>query len=414
MKAHDSTVARLALVFLLVLSGCGPESLDRTYGRRRGSPGGDSVNGTAVLARMFVEMGYRVRTWSRLSPKLEESHAIVWAPDDFTPPDRERREFLEQWLSREERRTLIYVGRDYDAALEYWRRAQVDAPAAQFVEVSRRLARVRSDLDTARRVAPQSEDCDWFQVHSDTSRRTVSSLTGPWAQGVDAAQTDIELTTRLVPPNADKLQDWVGREDYPWSQAPSFRTLLASRGDQLVTEIAFPNQSRILVVANGSFLLNLPLVNHEHRKLAVRVIAECEPPGPVVFLQSSAGGPMILGEDPDANYPTGLEIFTVWPLGVIMLHLAAAGILLCVALFPIFGPAYRWRRSSPSDFGKHVVALGQLLELTNDRQYAVERVKYYYEHVRRDSGQSHRTSDSMTPSADEQPAHDSRQESSPN
>ena len=69
------------------------------------------------------------------------------------------------------------------------------------------------------------------------------------------------------------------------------------------------DESQLIVVANGSFLLNLPLVNHEHRKLAGKLIDAVGPPGQtVVFLESFAGGPPI-SDDPSGGMPTGAEIF---------------------------------------------------------------------------------------------------------
>ena len=221
-------------------------------------------------------------------------------------------------------------------------------------------------------------------------RRKVQSLRGPWAAGVDAAQAEIEIATLLAVPGDSEIEAWTERPTYPWAAPPRFTTLLGSREEELVTRISFANGSRILVVPNGSFLLNLPLVNHQHRKLAGKLITACAPPGHIVFLESGPDGPKVLDTDPDASYPTGLEIFTVWPLNVIMLHLTFVGILLLIALFPIFGPAYPLSRSSPSDFGKHIIAFGELLERTRDRQFAIDRVRYYYEHVRRDSGLSYR------------------------
>ena len=35
--------------------------------------------------------------------------------------------------------------------------------------------------------------------------------------------------------------------------------------------------------------------------------------------------------------PTGFEVFTVWPIGLIVLHLIVLGIMTCFALYPIFG-----------------------------------------------------------------------------
>src|SRR5262245_37784027 len=103
------------------------ESLSASYGRRRGR-GADSVNGTAVLADMFELKGLKVRTVDRLSPKLrKEVDVIVWFPNDFEPPTKKQREFLEQWLAAGSQRTLIYVGRDYDASPHYWMTIQTGA-----------------------------------------------------------------------------------------------------------------------------------------------------------------------------------------------------------------------------------------------------------------------------------------------
>src|SRR5688500_2241973 len=75
----------LFLVACIAVSGCKSTELDSTYGRRRGAPGAESVNGTAVLAGMFELAGHRVVTWRRLSPKLEQFQTIVWVPDNFAP-----------------------------------------------------------------------------------------------------------------------------------------------------------------------------------------------------------------------------------------------------------------------------------------------------------------------------------------
>ena len=376
------------LVCLLLFGGCAPQDIDRVHGKRRGSVGGESVNGTAVLAEMFADAGHTVRSWRRLSPKLEESQVIVWAPDDFDPPIEEHRVFLENWLANEDNRTLVYIGRDYDAAIGYWRHA--DPPPEQAIEVARRQAITQSDYESARSPVEVDGNHNWFILRRDDESRAVTSLEGPWAESIDSAQADIHLATQFDVPGEKQIETWVDKDEYPWFDPPQYSTLLSSQGKELVTRISFENGSQILVVANGSFLLNLPLVNHEHRKLAGKLISACAPPRRVVFLESEAGGPLVLEEEPDANYPTGLEIFTAWPLGAIVLHLTAVGILFCIAVFPIFGRAHRLDGVSPSDFGKHIIALGELLALTHDRQYAVDRVRYYYEHVRRDSGLGHR------------------------
>ena len=123
--------------------------------------------------------------------------------------------------------------------------------------------------------------------------------------------------------------------------------------------------------------MNLPLVNHEHRKLAGKLVAACGPTGKVVFLESGPGGPTVYDDEPDADGPTGFEIFTVWPVGLIVLHLTVLGITACLALFPIFGRPRQLEDDSPADFGKHVQALGELLEATDDQDYALQSIQHY-------------------------------------
>ena len=132
--------------------------------------------------------------------------------------------------------------------------------------------------------------------------------------------------------------------------------LVKSGDDVLVSRIEW-KQSQILLIANGSFLLNLPLVNHEHRKLAGHLVNAVGPPRKlVIFLESGAGGPPIREKDPDLDMPTGLEGMVVWPRLLIFLHFALAGILFCFWKFPIFGRPREPDRDSPSDFGTHIQA----------------------------------------------------------
>ena len=371
------------LAVVLLAAGCSPSDIDRTYGKRRGTPGGSSVNGTSVLAGMFEASGYRVTTWRRLSPKLEECDVIVWAPDNFQPPTKEQREFLESWLWRKNGRRLVYIGRDYDAAIAYWKQVVPRSRPEQTVEMSRRLAKVQAAHDAERAAMPKEAQNDWFVLSRDGPRRRVEHLEGPWSTRVDAAKTDIEIAARLAIPVVKEAASSAAAGPVQ----PRFESLLRSGEDTLVTRVAVSDwgQSQILVVVNGSFLLNLPLVNHEHRKLAGKLIAECGPARKVVFLESDADGPRIFDKEPGANAPTGFEILTLWPIGVIVLHLIVLGITACFAAFPVFGRPRHPPETSLSDFGRHVEALGELLESTRDQNYAVERMRHYREHVKRDS-----------------------------
>jgi len=376
-----------AAPLLLVLAGCGVKDIDSTYGKRRGTVGGPSVNGTGVLAEMFEQAGHRVTTKRFLSPRLDDHNIIVWAPDDFEPPAEDQQEFLENWLDQGDERTLVYIARDYDAAIAYWEKVQPSVPPGQAVEVARRLARAKANYNRQRTGIKKDEGCRWFGPRREGARTRIGKkqqsparLTGAWSRDgmIDHAALEIELQGRLDAP-ADPPTDERGRP---------FRSdvLLRDGKDVLVRRITCRDwyDGQIIVVTNGSFLLNLPLVEKENRKLAGKLIAECGTPGKVVFLESGPGGPPT--REAGENYPTGLEAFTVWPIGAILLHFLVAGILYIFARAAIFGRPHELPPEAVSDFGKHIHALGELLARTQDHRYARERLAYYHEKVKRDTG----------------------------
>lgn len=407
---------------LAVTSGCSPGGgIHDAYGQRRGHEGSDSVNGTAVLASLFEQSGYRVFTWQRLSPKLEDADVIVWAPDDFRPPTAEQRDFIEEWLWTEPGRTFVYIGRDFDAASEYWRTMRQGAPSNEAAELARRLAQAQSEHDSRRAVMPSEQYVRWFTLRSNEAPVEVRDLQGPWSAGIDASKTDIRVEARFDIPTlnesvqaereADKIRAkqnsannngnnnattnptpfdtvdydaaaYVGEGD--GLDLPDYERLLYSRDATLVTRITESHwdDSQLIVVTNGSFLLNMPLVNHENRKLAGKLVEACGDGKLAVFVESGPYGIAVYDEEPTAKYPTGLEVFTVWPLAPIALHFAVLGIIVCFCMLPIFGRPIEPESDSISDFGKHIEALGRLLERTRDDKYARTRLRQYYEKLK--------------------------------
>ena len=139
--------AGLLFCLFLSLSGCGSTvDLETAYGHRRGSEA-LSVNGTRVLAGMFEEAGMHAVTLTYLSSRLDNYDVLVWVPNDFAQPRADVLEFLDRWLTSQSGRTLVYVGRDYDAACDYWQQIAPSAPADQRFEVLRHLAKAKSTHD---------------------------------------------------------------------------------------------------------------------------------------------------------------------------------------------------------------------------------------------------------------------------
>ncbi|MGH7192227.1 MAG: hypothetical protein ACREJM_01695, partial [Candidatus Saccharimonadales bacterium] len=134
------------------------------------------------------------------------------------------------------------------------------------------------------------------------------------------------------------------------------------------------------------------LVKHENRKLAGKLIESIGPPRQhVVFLESDPGGPPVSNEEPREHQRTGLDILGIWPFSLIFLHLVAVGLLFCYSRYPIFGRARPLEAPALADFGRHVAALGTLLERTRDRAYALNRVAHYQQTVRREPGRFRRS-----------------------
>lgn len=351
---------RLWILTLPLIVGCSSQQLTQEYGVRQFPGSHQSVNGTTTLARMFELAGDKVTSWRYLSPRLRErANVIVWAPDRFDAPDAEVRAWLEDWLLDQPGRTLVYIGRDYDAAVSYWRKMNRNAPPEQIKPLAQELSKAQQAFDSSRTRMPNDEDCDWFTIQGAKKYRDVRTLQGEqrWTEGIDPSKLEISLISRLVPP-------------------PTAETLLGSERDTLIARETW-GESQLIVVTNGSFLLNLPLVNYEHRKLAAKLVAEVGENKNVYFLESGPFGPVILDEDPEMGLPTGLEVFTIYPFNQILLHLALVGVLFGFARYWIFGIPREDRVEHESDFGQHVVALGKLLEKTRDAEYARERLAHY-------------------------------------
>ncbi len=364
---HPNTAGLLfgAIMACLLAAGC-DEDLNTIYGQRQGF-GGGSVNGTAVFAEMFEKAGHTVVSMRQLSPRLRKrAEVIVWAPDNFDPPSDEVRDWLEKWLAEGNGRTLIYVGRDFNAAPWYWEKVAPKAPAALQPEIARRRQLAQMFYDIERSTTTPVQSCPWFTIDRSNKPHSVQGLEGgaqlegdaQWTGAIDGSKLDVRLHGRIVP-------------------ASDAVVLLKSKNDVLVSSRPI-GKGRLIVVANGSMVLNGPLVNHEHRKLAGMLVGEIHPPRKtVVFLESRSGGPPIVNKDPRLAFPGPMEIFHVWPANWIFLHLLALGVLFCFFRFPLFGRPREPKPESTSDFGKHIDALASLLARTRDYAYATARLAIY-------------------------------------
>jgi len=398
-------IRRITMLLALsapALSGCMDDHVPTDYGRHDTR----SVNGTDVFASMFTAAGHKVRfARRRLNERIRQrADCIVWVPDSYHLPTTAEQEWLyDDWLTQKSGRTLMYVARDYDAGPEYWKKMLQGAPADKAAEMRRRLSETQTDADARRAKMPTQIDCDWFRFVPAGAPVTPGKIApakeakkgdkaGParlqgepaWKANIDPAKLEIKVTSKLDPVfDADVMLELDG-------------DVLVSR-ERVVTEDG--GSSQLIVVANGSFLLNLGLVNREHRKLAARLVTEISdarlaPPFPttpdakttataaatqvkqVYFVESDDSGLELLTDENPAEIPEDQK----WPperLRTTFLHLAALAIILIISRWPIFGRPREEKTQHESDFGRHVEALGDLLARSGNPGYAQGRLEHY-------------------------------------
>ena len=404
------------LLCSLVLTGCGrqSESQLRTYGYSNGNDGNRSINGYGAFRKMYQQRGDKTFTAVSFSKALETMDTIVWTPDTVTPPSVTNRDTLEEWLASKSGRTLVYIGRDFDASSDYWEHVVSELPSGQKTRAMReqmlsRVEAMENDLGGV-------HFARWFVVDTTPVRTPIQGLRGDWAKGIDVNETRLLTRTELRPADYwdedkkdlpallgndtdlfnqivdDSGQRWTAEEidnisDEEESRIPDSKVLLsADDGRPLVIELTSPiwSDSKIIVIANGCFTLNGALVSKEHRKLAAKVIDECKENGRVAFLRTGRNG-MRVNDLNDSSYATkGLEMFANWPMNFIVYHFFILGIIICFVVFPIFGRPRGLPQRELSDFGHHIEALGGMLRRCRDEVFAREKISEYFRLVRRE------------------------------
>ena len=367
--------ALLAASLLVAVGGCGeqPTVPATQYGRFQGQGYASSLNGTRVFRDMVTAAGMSVKRYDKLSPKIEHFETIFWFLSDRNAPPGASLDYLENWLLRGYDRTLVLVGRDYDADVSYWRdliRQTTDERAKEFYQIQ--LAIAMANQDQARQsyqrdidantglLVALSRDCRWYQ-YEEGDDATGKTVRGSWTQSVRRGKTRIEYNHRLLPPQSSDYQ---------------IEHLLRVDGKPFAYSLSRPewDGGRIIVITNGSFLLNYGLINPEHRQLAYNLIDEISYQSDVLFLE--AGSTIEIRSTEYENHNQWAWI-THPPLRQIVPQLLFWGVMFSFVFFPIFGRARRTRRKPTSDFQDHIAATGRLLARTNDTEQAEEWLRQY-------------------------------------
>ena len=391
-EAHHFVKGMAALfmaLLCLVQTGCFEYPTDFTYGKA----GDQSVNGVSVFANLLRERGHSVSVKSRLTRRIEKFDTIVWAPNNSGHPPENVSAWLEQWLNNGNPRVLIYIGRSYDAKLDFIRGKFENAEPEQREQWRRELA---DEILQSRRngfdwsiFASGSETNYWFGTEEE-SAEVVTKLGGPWSEGVDVEKANIDCDSLLKPLKDYNDEEFIPQQTTaPDDDSPKYvfeqnwdkgfrektmqmRELLTVDGMPFAFEVfpqANPNQ-KLIIISNGSFFLNYPLVKPENRKLAAKVADEVT--GDVVFLESDFRWPRVGGA---ANDPA---LRWTWigraPMNYIVPHFLLWGVLYCFAFYPNFGRPKRIQFHPPKAFRSHVKAVASILGRSKEKSWAREVV----------------------------------------
>ncbi len=344
----------------LAAAGCvqGPAT---DYGASRGP----SLNGVSAFRAMLEERGHETRAAVRLNDAVAEWASVIvrFAPQPGVP-EKDEADWYDFYLLDDPDVAVVYIPRDFEADLEYWRAIldQADpATDAELIDDARQ--RLEKAQGWANRLPPKAEKParaeEWFAT-APTKPGVATKLTGPWSSGVDAAAPKLPVHEPIKGPGA--------------------KVLLEADGAPLVLERTRSEGGRLLVVASGGFLLNEALANRARRPLAGRVADWIGPePERVAFVEGF--GP--LGEFTAEPTLWGL-LARLDGLRMVAIHLAALGLAAALYRAPRLGRP----RPPELDWGgrpaAHAEALGALLARTGDRA-AATAILAEYDRWRHDS-----------------------------
>lgn len=351
--------------------------IETGYGRGRGVTFAKSLNGTSVLEAFFRRNGHQVDSARRLTPKLNDYETIFWFPNRMSPPGDEPVERLNQWLRDRPNRTLIYVGRDYDARLPYWSKLRSQLAGDQAEMAQRELAAAQADQDSLRREQLEPDSCEWFRTQLGDPQQ-VTAVSGPWKR--QYRLDSLEVAT-------GRVQLWPNPSRFPDQDAATL-WLESEAGVPLIfceKVSTSSGDSRVIVVTNGSLLLNLPLSVPDNRVIAQCLASEISGYGDILFLHS---GPE---EIEVSNSDVASDVQWAWisepPLRFIIPQFLILGVLLCFVYYPILGRPRRETSETPIRFGLHVDAVARSLSKSEDLKTAERALERFRESERTGWGQ---------------------------
>ena len=281
------------------------------------------------------------------------------------------------------------MGADYRADEDYYQAAQKRVSPELKTESQRLLAeaqlatqiRQNNWRDDFWPAGGSNIDCDWFDIEVIKPRKHSNLLTGPMADNASfSVAPELPLEVMMSPKNS--TAKW------------EVKSLLTVDGEDMVYRLSDKNPyatNQVIVVQNGSFLVNLAAADPSKQALADQLIAEA--------LSLSEEGQHGLGfgfseqmlileseyEIPVRNTDFVNQNSWAWiaeePLCYIVPHALLWGVLFCFVYFPIFGRPKRTPKRSTATFRNHINAIAKQLSKSSSKEHARRTIEQYQESV---------------------------------
>jgi len=357
--------------------GCGSRSVgtDEFYGEASAYGTKQSVAGLSSFRALCEKNGQTSIQLNGLSLRSRQLDTIVFAPKGMRLPTTSEIKWFEEWLAEYPNRTLVFIGRDFSPATRYWQRAVETLKKSDRSVFAQEKSQAETSHETLRWKQDQEMECSWFR--QDTKPLEVvdgTNVSGFWRN--EAASKDTGVPDIHVP-----LRAYLNRAST--DSAFEGEVLLASKDRRPILFFMKSDgwyDGKLYVFANGSILLNEGMTYPGHRQLAQNLISKFASKGRIGFLSPQEETP--IKSDLDAQEASGFELLRVWPLSLISIQALFLGFMVLLALFPIFGRPQRLAAKSRADFGLHIEALGQLLQKSQDKKYALHQIASYFRDVK--------------------------------
>ena len=398
-----------------------------------------SINGISVFNDITVRRGHALRSGSMTNAYAKNGDVLIWFARQTGCPKDETVRKIETWLKAKPDRTFVYVGRAFESTYDYWSAVEKLTPKEKLGATADDLQKIvankqeaaddiriflakadavnhenqtddnvddgadtapvddESDAKNLKKEESNNDDeakkmldqwagllntddmrigknmkCDWFKTSPRKQRYHVTGISGNsnWTSDINAEKLNLTC-----------FEDWTFGDDVEPLLVVNGETVETNANPQAVQDQTLVarkkvGQSQAIFVANAGFLLNYPLVNHEHRKLAGRLIGSLGEPKKRVFVYIGYSDLDIekVTEVSDESPHVLLTLLHIWPLSIILCHV----IVLCAAFFfykwPIFGRPKREKEYQVTDFSKHIDAYATLLAEAKDDDYATRQI----------------------------------------